>query len=231
MKFVNAVLLGCLCSTATFASTIAPCADQTLAQYIGAANCSVGNLVFGQFSYTPTSLGTGAAPPAANIMVTPIDQPGDYGLEFSANWVGEDVGGSDVAIGYFVATGSGAADLGAASLGMLGSTSGDSNAVLDEYICPGEPFSPTCANQVHLHDSMGPTGPSGSGPQITEATFDPVSSMQLVKDLRVYGVTGMSSVSEISNQFPTPETLTPLLCFSGFVGVWVFGKYRSRCRR
>jgi hypothetical protein len=228
MKFLNLALLGCLSSTATFASNIAPCTEQTLAQYMGAPNCSIGNLVFGELSYTPTSLGTGVAPSAADIMVTPIDQPGDYGLEFSANWVGEDAGGSDVAIGYFVASGSGAADLGAASLGMVGSASGDSNAILDEYICPGEEFSSTCANQVHLHESIGPTGPSGTGPQVPYASFDPVSSMQLVKDLRVYGVTGTSSVSEISNQYPMPEPLTPLLCFSGLVGVWAFRKYRSR---
>ena len=156
MKLLKLVLVGSLYGTAIFASSIAPCATQSLAEYLEAPNCSVGDLVFGSFSYTPTSLGTGTAPAAAEIMVTPIDQPGDYGLAFSSNWIGGNVGGSDVAIGYFVATGSGEADLSAASLGMIGTATGDANAVLDEFICPGEVFGPTCANQVHLHETIGP---------------------------------------------------------------------------
>jgi len=227
MKFWKLALLGCLASTPMLASNVAPCAEQNLEQYLGAPNCSIGNLVFGSFSYTPTSLGTGVAPPASDIMVTPILVPGDYGLQFSSSWVGEDVGGSDIAIGYFVATSDLQADLDAASLNMVGTVTGESNAVLDEYICPGEVFSSTCANQVHLHESMGPTSGPGSGPQIPYATFDPVATMQLVKDLRVYGVTGVSTVTAISNQYPTPEPVTPLLCFSGLLLVWGLLKRRS----
>ncbi len=220
MKFFRLALTGCLASMAAFAGGIAPCVQQSLAQYLGAPNCSIGNLVFGSFSYNPTALGTGFAEPADEVMVTPILTPGDYGVEFSSNWVGQDVGGSDIAIGYFVATSNLQADLTAASLGMTGTTTGESNAILDEYICPGEAFSATCANQVHLHESMGPTGDFGGGPQIPYATFGPVASMQLVKDLRVYGVSGVSSVSDISNQYPTPEPVTSLVCFSGLMVVW-----------
>jgi len=232
MKFLKLALLGCLFSTAMFATSILACTEQTLAAYLASSsNCSIGNLVFGSFSYQGTALGTGVALTPDQITVIPINTAGNVGIEFAANWVGSQVGGSDSAVGYFVATGSGAATITAASLGMDATAAGDANAVLDEYICPGEVFSSTCANQIHLHDLEGPAGPSSPGPIVLSSTFDPVSYLQLVKDIRVYGVAGTSTVSDISNEYTaglaTPEPVTPVLCLSGLLLAWVLQKRRS----
>ena len=216
MKLFKLTILGCLVVSAMLAGTVQPCAQASLAAYIGAANCSIGDLVFGGFNYTPTALGTGMIVSASAITVIPMNTPGNIGIEFAANWTGGGSGGTDSAIAYFVATGSGAATLDAASLSLVGTASGVANAVLDEYLCPNEAFSPTCANQVHLDQVVG----SGSEQPNPSATFAPVNHIGLVKDIRVYGVTGTASASQITNNFPSsgvPEPATPLLCLAGLL--------------
>lgn len=227
MKICKLIMLGCLVASAIVAGTVQPCTEQALSAYLGAPNCSIGDLVFGAFTYTPTALGTGAIVPASAITVIPMNTPGNIGIEFAANWTGGAAGGTDSAIGYFVATGSGLPTLDAASLSLMGQASGVANAVLDEFLCPGQAFSPTCANQVHLDQVIG----SGTEPPNPYGTFAGVSNIGLVKDIRVYGVTGTSSVSEITNNFPSnstvPEPVTPLLCLSGLVVVWRLRKNRA----
>jgi hypothetical protein len=225
MKFFKLAMLGGLVSSVMLAGTVQPCTEQPLSAYVGGANCSIGNLVFGGFTYESTALGTGMSVPASAITVVPLTTPGNLGIQFEANWTGGGAGGSDSAIGYFVATGSGAPTLDAASLSLVAEASGVANAVLDEYLCPGGAFSSTCANQVHLDESVG----LGGEPPNLSGTFAPVSIVGLVKDIRVYGVTGTSSASVIANNYstttsPVPEPVTPVLCLSGLLLLWRFRK-------
>jgi len=221
MKLFKLVVLGGLIAGVMLAGSVQPCAEEALSAYLGAGNCSIGNLVFGGFTYTPTALGTGSIVAASSITVVPVTTPGNVGLEFQANWTGQAAGGSDSAIGYFVASGSGAPIIDGADLGLIGSVTGEANAVLDEYICPGVQFSSTCTGQVHLDQSMGP----GGEPPDPSGTFAPVSLIGLVKDIRVYGTTGSASVSQISNNYSqlpagVPEPVTPLLTLGGLALLW-----------
>jgi hypothetical protein len=228
MRLIGFALLACLGSTALMAGTIDPCTAELLSVYLtSTTGCQIGGFVFGSFYYNPTALGTGSIVLASQIMVTPIlgSAPG---LQFSANWTGTGNGGTDSEIGYHMATVDGQAEISETTLGMTGTATGLANALLGEYVCPGGNFTDLCSanSQDVVHLSIG----IGQNPGIQQpvGTFGPVSTLSVLKDVRVYGDgQGIATLSSITNEFPTPEPVTPLLALSGLLVMWRLRKRRT----
>ena len=61
------------------------CVTASLATYITDGSCTIGDLTFSGFSYTPTSVGAVTVPPAGSVTVNPITGT-ESGLEFDAGW-------------------------------------------------------------------------------------------------------------------------------------------------
>lgn len=206
--------------------SVSACTPEPLSVYLTASGvCNIGYLLFGGFYYVGTSLGSGTALSASEIMVTPVISASGPGLEFSANWTGSANGGSDSEIGYHIATNSGLATISEADMGMTATVTGTADARLDEYLCPDGYFTGLCATNpqdvLHMYLDLGPN----AGPPNTFIDFASVSNVSLLKDVRVYGAgTGVSSITDVTNQFPAPEPATPLLCLAGLLAVWGYRK-------
>src|SRR5438477_2020646 len=72
----------------TTSSPAQVCSGGSLLSYIalGASGCSVGNLEFSNFTYSPSAYGPGNLVLASDVQVAPINQPGNAGLSFNGNW-------------------------------------------------------------------------------------------------------------------------------------------------
>jgi hypothetical protein len=111
---------------------------------------------------------------------------------------------------------------------MTGTATGLANALLDEYVCPGGNFTGLCSmnspDVVHLSIGIG----QNPGIQQPVGTFGPVSTLSVLKDVRVYGDgQGIATLSSITNEFPTPEPVTPVLALSGLLVMWRLRKRRT----
>jgi hypothetical protein len=231
MRLTMLALLGCVSSAALHASNVSVgnCTAEPLSVYLTSSGlCEIGYYLFGGFYYLGTSLGSGTALPATDIMVTPIMSSAGPGLEFSANWTGSNNGGSDSEIGYHMSTVSGLPTIDAATMSFTAAVSGTADARLDEYLCPGGDFTGLCSTDpgdvLHMYLELGPN----AGPPTTSLTFDGVNNISLLKDVRTYGAgTGVATISEVTNQFPVPEPVTPSLCLAGLLAMWGFRRYRA----
>jgi hypothetical protein len=83
-----------LCGSAVLAKT---CASAPMSVYKAPGfSCTIGNLLFENFKYTPTSQGGGFAPPAQGVQVTPVIKGVNSGFQFSGGFIassGQTVGG------------------------------------------------------------------------------------------------------------------------------------------
>ncbi len=212
------------------ATGVAACTAEPLSVYLATSSyCEIGYFLFGGFYYVGRSLGSGTAVPADQIMVTPILSATGPGLEFSANWSATGNGGNDSEMGYHVDTISGLAYINEADMAMSATVSGVADARLDEYLCPGGDFTGLCTanpqDVLHMHLDIGPT----PGVQTSAISFGPVSTLSVIKDVRVYGIgQGVGAISDVTNQFPAPEPAAAGLCLAGLAAIWGF---RKRTRR
>jgi hypothetical protein len=218
MKFAGLALLVTLGPGLSMAGTIEPCATESLSVYLTSTSvCEIGSFLFGDFYYNPTSLGGGPIVGANEVMVTPIFGT-DPGLEFSASWSGTANSGIDSEIGFHVGTASGLPWLDSGTISMTATATGTANALLSAYICQGGTFSGLCAtNPLEILELQLGTG-ENPGPQTPIGSFGPVSSISVLTDVRAYGAgDGTSSILNVTNLFPTPEPVTPLLGLSGLL--------------
>lgn len=204
-------------------SFAAPCTVSTLQDYLDLTTpCTVGDKEFSDFRYVGVPL-VAVAPEDINI--TPISGP-EIGLRFTGPF---SVNGLDLVSETFfsfqVATTSGEALINGATLRMGGSFTGLGAISIDENIV----FGPLDFASLGVRTSVITTQLEDS------ATFDPVSSMRVSKDIFVLsGLLGSATIDFIEQTYtqlpgpeiPVPEPGTYALCCTALACV-IYGRYRT----
>src|SRR5512139_626619 len=164
----------------------AACAAGTLADYIAAGACTIGDKTFSNFTYAGSGFGGATAIPASGVAVVPQIIGGEIGLLFSAAWSVGPGQGLDSSIGYTVTAAPGNSIVDAVvTMSGFGHTPGGVVAV-----------SETMDNGAHLfvHDDGGTVSSA-------TVTFPPVSSITTLKNISVNGNAGVAALSAVSNLF------------------------------
>jgi hypothetical protein len=212
LAFVLAVVL-----VTTLAGFASDCPTQTYDNYIVSGySCGITDQTYSDFMYTGTSNPPGFAMPAGSIMATPINTPGNPGLEFSAGWAASTSSGileQDSLFQFAVTSSTPITDL---SLSIAGvGFSGTGSVTLDETACLGAML-PTCSGGTEVTLRV---FDSSAGSQLfDQVNFSGVSLVDVSKDLTVQaGTNGAAEVSEFTDQFsegtasvPEPGTLSML---------------------
>lgn len=194
-------------------ATSGTCTSGTLAQYDASGfSCTLGDLTFSDFSYIPADSGGATAPPDAGVTVTPVTSGfgTETGLLFTAAWLVGMGQSEDSSISYEVSTTNpgGITDL---SLVVVGGAAGSGIAsVAETTVNPPESLFTEFANGTDI--------PTAS------ATFAPVGSINVTKDIGLSGGTapGGAHISDVYNLFSegttVPEPSMIFLC-TGILGL------------
>ena len=220
------VLLAPLVLASSAFATPAPCVAALMSVYdVPGFSCTINALTFGGFVYGGTALGSGVAIPDASVRVTPIPTMADEGFTFQAPWSVSSVGGpgrEDSLITY-TAMGSGIIDL---EVGFNDILSGTGTASVTEKYCLGEAAALPCTSGGTPGTIAVTDPPAGFS---NFAVFNPQSLIGVSKDILLNsGTNGMATISEVSNNFSSPEPLSFVLLGSGLLGL---GLLRKRIKR
>ena len=224
---MNKIFLGALAvvvlASSAFATPTA-CAPDTLDHYLllpFIGGCMINSATFDQWSYKSATIA------ASSIEVTPITTPGNEGFDFNGFWGvtgdGSAVVTQDSTIG-FTASGVGFTDL---SLSLLGAASGTGVADVTEQYCFNHAVS-NCPSGAQNGGQLSVTNPP---PNFSDVLFmSPQSSISVLKDIGVSSGTGVgkATISQVTNQFSSPEPLSFVLLGSGLLGL---GLMRRRIKR
>jgi PEP-CTERM motif len=210
------------------------CVDgTTLASYValGATGCQIGDKIFSDFSYAPTSINT-APVPATSVVVDTVGPSGEtisgsrIGLQFNAPWTAGTGAANDGAITFLVTVASGGPILiEDAALAQVSAISGTGAASVGESGCGPTPCT---VGQWTLMTFNATTGSQASDHTI----FTPTGSIEVTKDISATGGSnGSASLSVVQDTFsqtavPEPTTIT-LIGFS----LAIIGGLRLRRRR
>jgi hypothetical protein len=187
----------------------ASCTTATLAVYDAAGfNCSIGDITFDDFAYVPSG---SIIIPDTDVSVTPETIGGEEGFQFNAPWFALPGGFLDSFIDY-TATCAGCTidDL---VLTIAGATDGTGGLVNVAET------SPALSGNLEAGAAGGTTILSDS------ATFSPVGSLTVSKDILLGGGTGGlgAQVSSVTNLFSTNTSTVPepplLLLSAGLLGL------------
>ena len=167
------------------------CANTTLDTLI-TTSCTVDGLTFDFTGYTSAAL------PAADVSVTFINSGGEVGFQLSGAWSVSSGQSIDSLLTYTITADTASISDLVLSVGGFGSSGTGSGSV-----------SENASNGVNLFVSW-PTGV-----QYASATFTPVQTLTITKDIAVNGGTsGAAAVSMVvdtaSQEVPEPATLTLL---------------------
>jgi hypothetical protein len=230
-KFYIVVLASLMLASSAAYATPAACVSETLDNYVTppSFSCSINALTFGSWTYASATI------PASSILVTPITTLGDEGFSFNTLWSVNNTNSpgttmsEDSTIGY-TATGAGINDLQLSFNG--GNITGIGSASVTETYCFGNPVA-SCPS-----GSGGQIGVTNPPPSFTDVVFfSPQTSISVIKDIGVTtGVcpatnprcTGSATISQVTNQFSSPEPLSFVLLGSGLLGL---GLLRKRIKR
>jgi hypothetical protein len=224
MRIVKLGLLASVIVPLASAGPIVGCVAASLQVY-GSSDtpCSIGSLIFSDFSYHDLAEHGGVPVPPNRIEVTPVDGPGGIGLDFTAMWSAVDGQETESNIAFTVSSLSGAPDILGTSAELVADVSSTAaTATLTEKVCAGGNSSFCKSDPSDLYVLMLSEG-AASG--VSSATFTaPVSTITITKILSLVSETsGSATVSEIEQHYPTsavtttPEPDTVLLGIFGLL--------------
>jgi len=144
MKKLLFTMFAILALSAVAMAAPSTCAATDLAAYLTPGfSCTEGNLLFSNWSYSPSANPSGDSIPATSIEVTPTDLliPGLDGVQFTSGWSVTSSNGTnffqDSDISFTVSTLNGAATLDDMTLSFNGSSSNTGSAGVTENYCLG----------------------------------------------------------------------------------------------
>ena len=230
-KAALALSLVLACSLGAFAAS---CPATTYDNYIVSGfSCGIDDKTFSDFNYTGTANPPGFAIPAGSIGVTPITEPGNPGLQWSAPWFASTNSGilaQDSLFQFNVNVNPGGQLITDLSLSIAGvGFAGTGEVVVDETACLGA-LLPTCSGGqiVTLRVFAG----AGGSQLVDEVSFAGTDLVSVSKDVEIQaGTNGNASLSVLTDQFsegqgtvPEPGTLSML----GVGGLALFGFARRK---
>lgn len=166
----------------------------------GGYSCTIGDLLFSNFSY----VGSGTNPiSAGQITVDTVTNDG-IGLSFHAPWTAAAGMTSDGTIDFTVTALSGGNVIEDFGLAQTSGVSGDGSASVAENGCGPAPCVAT-GGSIYVLTFQDSGARSAQG----ETTFTPVSSVDVEKDISVNGNTGFATLSVVQDTFSqVPEPLS-----------------------
>jgi hypothetical protein len=187
------------------------CTSESLSDYeaLGSTGCTIGDLTFSNFTYTPTEIGGVTTPPASSVTVDPVSGL-ESGVTFAAGWTAGQFQLEDSLINFTVSCTGCSIDDWVLQIGGEGET-GDGIVNVAET-------SPEVGSGLVQSSVGNVTTGVGSG------TFLPVSSLSVTKDILVYGggvpdtSSALSSVTNLFSTIATPEPSLLILC-AGLLGL------------
>jgi hypothetical protein len=208
-KAVIAVLMLLATCSAVYAAN---CPATTYDVYIAPGfSCDIEDKTFSNFMYTGTSNPPGFSIPAGSVGVTPLTEPGNPGLQWSAPWFASTNAGilaQDSLFQFAVSVDPGGAPITDLSLTIAGvGFAGTGEVVVDETACLGAML-PRCSGGqiVSLRVFAGASGTQ----LVDEVSFAPTTLVSVSKDLEIQaGTNGNASVSVVTNQFSEGEATVP----------------------
>ncbi len=223
-RTLKSVIAGALVSIAvaavTSAANAAACVKGTLDSYeaLGATGCTIGNMTFFNFSWTPTATGGAESPPGTIEMAT----PDGFGFDFSGLFYATVAGTSaDATLTYTVKTTDGANTIDMASLLAVGT--GTVNDGVDEAICAGGLLTACPSGGNYTLDVTG----SGTA---TTVSFPGVNEVGISKDIFTIGsLSGLETLSSVTNVVdqPVPEPTSLVILAVSLLSLVAFRRFRS----